>query len=127
MWIHLLSWLHVGRLVSAASLDAELSSAHLDLRLIGFEAAQSSTGRCRLGNPVAAPHSFKLALTHHLHRHPDLPIIGSLSRAARMTNRQSEKSTFQQPTLAELHRITASVHLIRKLNKDLAFKPRHEG
>lgn len=58
------------------------SSVVLDLRLIGFEAAQSSSRCRRLGNPVAAADSFKLALTDDLHRHPDLPIIGSLSRAA---------------------------------------------
>ena len=74
----------------SASLDVELSSAHLDLRLIGFEAAQSPASRCRLGNPVAAADSFKLALTHDLHRHPDLPVVGPFSRAAQATNTQSE-------------------------------------
>lgn len=59
-----------------------LSSVVLDLRLIGFEAAQSSSRRRRLGDPVAAANSFKLALTDDLHRHPDLPIIRSLCRAA---------------------------------------------
>lgn len=99
MRIGRLSWLHAGCLspvpppaARAASLDAELSSAHLDLRLIGFEAAQSSPCGGRLGDAVAAAHSFKLALAHDLHRHPDLPVIGSFSRAARTTNRQSEHS-----------------------------------
>lgn len=80
----------------AARLDAELRSAHLDLRLVGFEAAQSSACRCRLGDAVAAAHSFKLALTHHLHRHPDLPVVGSFSRAARATNRRSESCKLWQ-------------------------------
>lgn len=57
------------------------SSVVLDLRLIGFEAAQSSPCCCRLCNPVAAANSFKLALTDDLHRHSDLPIIGPLSGA----------------------------------------------
>lgn len=59
-----------------------LSSVVLDLRLIGFEAAQSSSRCRRLGDPVAAANSFKLALTDDLHRHPDLPIIRSFCRAA---------------------------------------------
>ena len=59
-----------------------LSSVVLDLRLIGFEAAQSSSRRRRLGDPVAAANSFELALTDDLHRHPDLPVVGSLCRAA---------------------------------------------
>lgn len=61
------------------------SSAHLHLRLVGFEAAQSSTGCCGLGDPVAAAHSFKLALPHNLHRHPHLPVVGPLGRAAHST------------------------------------------
>lgn len=59
-----------------------LSSVVLDLRLIGFEAAQSSSRCRRLGDPVAAANSFKLALTDDLHRHPDLPIIRSFCWAA---------------------------------------------
>lgn len=82
---------------STASLDAELSSAQLDLRLIGFEAPQSSTRRCRLGYAVAAAYSFELALSHNLHRHPHLPVVGSFSRAVWITNRQSEKCSLHQP------------------------------
>lgn len=55
----------------------------MDLRLIGFEAAQSSSRRCRLGNPVAAANTFKLALSDDLHRHADFPIIRSFCRAAK--------------------------------------------
>lgn len=62
-----------------------LSSIILDLRLIGFEASQSSARCCRLGNPVAAANPFELAFTNNFHRHPDLPIICSLSRAAQRT------------------------------------------
>lgn len=63
--------------------SAERSSVDVDLRLIGFEAAQSSACCCRLGDAVAAAHSFKLAFAHHLHRHTDLPVVGPLSGAAR--------------------------------------------
>lgn len=58
------------------------SSVVLDLRLIGFEAAQSSSCCCRLGDPVTAPDSFKLAFTHDLHCHTNLPVVRSLCRAA---------------------------------------------
>lgn len=83
--------------VSVGGVDAEPSSADLDLRLVGFEAAQSSTCCCRLGDPVAAANSFKLALTHDLHRHPYLPVVGPFSRAGRgQTNRQSEHPDHEQ-------------------------------
>lgn len=83
--------------VSLGGVDAEPSSADLDLRLVGFEAAQSSTCCCRLGDPVAAANSFKLALTHDLHCHPYLPVVGPFSRAGRgQINRQSEHPDHEQ-------------------------------
>lgn len=67
---------------SSFGADAE-GSVGLDLRLIGFEAAQRPSRRRRLGDPVAAADSFELALPDDLHRHPDLPVIRPLCGADR--------------------------------------------
>lgn len=79
-----------------------LSSVVLDLRLIGFEAAQSSSRCRRLGNPVASANSFKLALTDDLHCHTDLTIIRPLSRAAE----RGQSTGFQ--TLNTLNSLTVT-------------------
>lgn len=59
------------------------SSVVLDLRLIGFETAQGSSGCRRLGNAVAATNSFELAFTNDFHSDSNLSVVGSLSRAER--------------------------------------------
>ena len=58
------------------------SSVVLDLRLIGFEAAQGPPRRRRLGDAVAAADALELALPYDLHRHAHFPVVGSLCRAA---------------------------------------------
>lgn len=77
-----------------------LSSVVLDLRLIGFEAAQSSSRCRRLGDPVAAANSFKLALSDDLHRHPDLPVIRPLCRAAHRAKGTGFQTNVQFPVVA---------------------------
>lgn len=77
----LLYVLFFSALVSIAS-GLMLSSVVLDLRLIGFEAAKSSSCCRWLGNPVAAADAFKLALPDDLHCHPHFSIIGPFCRAA---------------------------------------------
>lgn len=59
------------------------SSAVLDLRLIGFEAAQCAPCCCRFCDAIAPTNSFKLSFSHHLHSHADLPVIRPLCRTAR--------------------------------------------
>lgn len=55
--------------------------------MVGFEAAEGSSRRCGLGDPVAAAHAFELALPHHLHGHSDLAVVGPLRRAAKRPER----------------------------------------
>lgn len=60
--------------------------------MVGFEAAEGSSGRCRLGDPVAATHAFELPLPHHLHGDSDLAVVGPLCRAVKRPNSMNETS-----------------------------------
>ena len=51
--------------------------------MVGFQAAQCSSSGGRLGDAVAAAHTFELALAHDLHRHPDLAVVRPLRRTER--------------------------------------------
>ncbi len=77
--------------------SAVLSSVVLDLRLIGFETAEGSTGGRWLGYTVAASHAFELAFAHHFHRHPYFSIVGPLRRAVGGWERKTEIWLWPEP------------------------------